>query len=250
MIFARVKTDEGIYYALVKDNHFFKVEGNIYTKYTATNEELTDFELLTPVMPTKILALGANYKKHAQELNLPINPVPMVFMKPTTSLLDPDKTIILPPDATKVDYEAELAIVIGKECRNINEEDVPSVVFGYTCANDVSERVFQKLDGQWTRAKGFDTFCPAGPYIVTDITPDNLDLAAIVNGEVRQKGNTSDMINGVNRTVSFISHIMTLKAGDIILTGTPDGIGPIVDGDTVEIRIEGIGSLINKVKQG
>jgi 2-keto-4-pentenoate hydratase/2-oxohepta-3-ene-1,7-dioic acid hydratase (catechol pathway) len=198
--------------------------------------------------PSKIIALGLNYRKHAAEMKETAPADPVIFLKPPTSVIGDGDYIIYPEGATKVDYEAELAVVIGKDAKNISEEDAPAYILGYTCGNDVSERVFQKLDGQWTRAKGFDTFCPLGPVIETELDPANLNVRAIRNGETVQSGNTRDMIHNVYKAVSFISKVMTLKAGDVILTGTPEGIGEIKIGDEIVIEIEGIGRLKNKVK--
>ncbi|MDD3947030.1 MAG: fumarylacetoacetate hydrolase family protein [Clostridia bacterium] len=250
MVIARILTNNGIRYAEVKDDKYYLIEGDCFTiKSVEDTPYEGEYKVLAPVEPSKIIALGANYRKHAQELKLNVNADPTIFMKPSTSVIADGESIILPADATKVDYEAELAIIIGKDCRKVKQEDANSVIFGYTCANDVSERVFQKLDGQWTRAKGFDTFCPLGKYMVTDIDAAHLELKAVRNGEVVQQGITSDMIHDIPKTIAFISGIMTLKQGDVILTGTPEGVGQIKDGDTIEIVIEGIGSLKNPVER-
>lgn len=251
MKIARIIYEGKVCFAKVEDDKYFLIEGDCFQQKKIETLPLSgEIKLLAPIIPTKILALGANYKKHAEELKLKINPSPIIFMKPDTSIIASFENIILPCDATRVDYEAELAIIIKKDCKNVKEENAKDYILGYTCANDVSERVFQKADGQWTRAKGFDTFCPLGPWIVTDIDAGNLELKTILNGEVVQKGNTKDMINGIEKIIAFISHIMTLKKGDIILTGTPEGIGQIKNGDKVEIEIEKIGRICNNVVQG
>ena len=172
---------------------------------------------------------------------------PMLFIKPTTSVIGPGETIKLPPQSKRVDYEAELAIVIGKAARNVDETGAPGVILGYTCGNDVTARDLQAKDVQFTRAKGFDTFCPLGPHIETDVDGTNLDIECRVNGEVKQKSNTSDLVFGPAALVAFISSVMTLLPGDVIMTGTPAGIAPIVDGDAVEVEIAQIGTLRNPV---
>lgn len=250
MILARIQTKDGISYAEVKEGKYYLIEGDCFDiRGVAQEAYVGDIKLLAPVEPSKIIALGANYRKHAEELKLNVNKDPTIFMKPQTAIIADGEDIILPHGATKVDYEAELAIIIGKDCRKVKKANAHSVILGYTCSNDVSERVYQKLDGQWTRAKGFDTFCPLGKYIVQDIDADNLELMAVLNGEVVQKGNTCDMIHGIADIVEFVSGVMTLKKGDIIMTGTPEGVGEIMDGDTIAIVIEGIGRLENKVRK-
>ncbi|NLO64027.1 MAG: fumarylacetoacetate hydrolase family protein [Clostridiales bacterium] len=249
MVIARISTNEGIRYAEVKGGRYHLIEGDCFDiKGVSDTPYEGEVKILAPVEPTKIIALGANYKKHAEELKLNVNPTPTIFLKPPTAVIADGDDIVMPRGAIRVDYEAELAIIIGKDCRFVSAEDYAGVILGYTCANDVTERAFQKIDGQWARAKGFDTFCPLGKYIVTDIDPFNLELKAIKNGEVVQQGNTSDMIHGIPRIIEFVSGIMTLKKGDVILTGTPEGIGEIKAGDTIEIEIEKIGSVANKVR--
>ena len=206
-----------------------------------------DVSLLAPSQPTKIVCLGLNYHTHARELNLQIPELPLIFLKPTSAVINPNDTIILPAGSERIDYECELGVVIGKKAKNIPEIETSKYILGYTCFNDVTDRIAQDRDGQWTRAKGYDTFAPFGPCIETEISPSDLKLETIVNGEVRQSGRTSDLIFGIPKIVSFISSIMTLMPGDIIATGTPEGIGPMKPGDTVEIRIEGIGILRNHV---
>lgn len=199
--------------------------------------------------PTKIIAVGLNYKEHAKELGMEIPDEPCIFLKPPSAVIYNNQPIIYPRQSKRVDYEAELAVVIKKEAYCVPEELVGDYILGYTCANDVTARDLQKKDGQWTRAKSFNTFCPLGPVITDEINPDKLDITLRVNGEVKQKGNTSDMIFNVFYLVSFISYIMTLFAGDVILTGTPPGVGPVIPGDKVEVDINGIGILANEIRK-
>jgi 2-keto-4-pentenoate hydratase/2-oxohepta-3-ene-1,7-dioic acid hydratase in catechol pathway len=204
--------------------------------------------LLSPVIPTKIVAVGRNYEDHAAELNSPVPEAPLLFLKPPTAVIGPLQAIRLPPASENVHHEAELAVVINKVARDVKAEDAGSYVLGYTAANDVTARDLQRRDGQWTRAKGFDTFCPLGPAIDTDLDPlEGLQITCRVNGELRQSGSTADMIFGVAELIAYASAIMTLLPGDVILTGTPAGVGPLVDGDRVEVEIEGIGVLLNPV---
>lgn len=250
MKIAKILVNNEERYAKVEQGKFYLLEGDCFDIKSIEKEPLQgEIKLLPPLNPSKIIALGANYRKHAVELDMTITAEPLIFLKPPTSIIACGEPIIIPSFAKKVDYEAELTIVIGKDCKNVLKENYKDVILGFTCANDVSDRIFQKLDGQWTRAKGFDTFCPLGPYIETEIEGDKLELMTILNGKVVQKGNTSDMINDIPTIITFVSSIMTLKQGDIILTGTPEGIGQIRGGDTVEIVIEGIGSLKNNVIQ-
>jgi len=209
---------------------------------------LSELELLPLVRPSKIVCAGLNYHDHARELDLPTPEEPIIFLKPPTSVIGPGDPIVRPSCSSRVDYEAELAIVIGKTARYVPENQVAQHIFGYTCANDVTARDLQQKDGQWTRAKGFDTFCPVGPWIETEMPDLNaLTLRAVVNGELRQQGNCSDMIFPPAALISFISRVMTLLPGDVVLTGTPAGIGPLVAGDEVSIEIDGVGLLLNPV---
>lgn len=247
MYIARVLYGGTEVYAEYREGKYFVIGGDIFGDFSVSDKVISPEKILPPVQPKKIIALGANYMKHAKELDLKVNDSPIIFMKPASAVIGHGDSIVYPLEAAKVDYEAELAIVIKKRCRRVKKEDAFSVILGYTCANDVSERVFQKMDGQWTRAKGYDTFCPLGPHVATDINSESLDLETIVNGVVRQKGNTADMINKVDDIIAFVTQVMTLETGDVILTGTPENIGEIKPGDLVEIKIEKIGSLVNKV---
>jgi len=203
--------------------------------------------MLCPVTPTKIACVGRNYAAHAQELGHQVPEEPLLFLKPPSSLCGSGDTILLPPASNRVEHEAELGVVIGARLKDASEEEARAAVFGYTCANDVTARDLQKRDVQFTRAKGFDTFCPVGPWAQSSLDPGSAAVVCRVNGKVRQDGNTRDMIHPVARLVSFISRIMTLEPGDLVLTGTPEGVGPLATGDTVEVEIAGIGVLSNPV---
>ena len=218
---------------------------------TETVVSFTEAQLLAPVFPTKVVAVGRNYADHAAERDAEIPEEPLIFIKPATAVIGPLASIGLPPESSEVHHEAELAVVIGKVTRNVDIEDVGSHVLGYTAANDVSARDLQRKDGQWARAKGFDTFCPLGPAIETEVDPlEGLSIICRVDGEIRQSGTTTDMVFGVGEIVSFVSRVMTLLPGDVILTGTPSGVGPLVPGNRVEVEIERIGSLLNPVVSG
>ena len=214
---------------------------------------LSSAKLLVPVTPSKIVCVGRNYSEHAKELGNEVPTEPLIFLKPPTSLISPGEQIVRPRHLSqRVDYEGELAVVIGKKCRGLGpSDDVRPFILGYTCANDVTARDLQKKDGQWTRAKGFDTFCPVGPIITDEIDPwRGVRVETRVNGEVKQSESTLAFIFPVDVVVRFISQVMTLLPGDLILTGTPAGIGPVVAGDQVSVSIEGIGSLTNPVMDG
>ncbi|MDK2955312.1 MAG: hypothetical protein PWQ57_808 [Desulfovibrionales bacterium] len=209
---------------------------------------LSEIQLLPVVWPTKIVCIGINYRGHAEELGLPVPEEPMLFLKPPSSVIGNGQPIILPRMSSRVDYEGELAIVIGQSCRNASLEDAKACVFGYACANDITARDLQKRDGQYGRCKGFDTFCPVGPWIETEVgDPGALNIATRVNGEIKQNANTSDMVFSPLELVSFISRVMTLLPGDVVLTGTPPGIGQIHEADEVRVEIENVGLLINVV---
>ena len=202
--------------------------------------------LLAPCAPSKIVAVGLNYRDHAEEMGLAIPDEPILFLKPSTSVIGAGDTIVLPPQSARVDYEAELAIVISKTARNVSRTEAPDYILGYTCLNDVTARDLQSKDGQWTRAKSFDTFCPIGPWIETELDGSDLKIELYLNGVIKQKSRTSNLIFSPVELVEFISAIMTLSPGDVIATGTTSGVGPMGPGDTVEVRIESIGSLINQ----
>ncbi len=209
---------------------------------------LSEVKLLAPCAPSKIVAVGLNYRAHAKELELALPAEPVIFLKPPTALIGPDDEIVWPTMSSQVDYEAELGVVIRDRTREVTPAEAGSRILGYVCANDVTARDLQKKDGQWTRSKSFDTFCPVGPWIETGLNPDDVLIESYLNGERRQSGRTSQLIYSVRELVSFISKVMTLLPGDLILTGTPSGIGPMKRGDEIEVRIEGIGSLKNIVR--
>ncbi len=209
---------------------------------------ITQVKLLAPVIPTKIIAMAKNYVDHAEEMSGNVPESPVIFLKPPTTVIGPLAAIRLPASSSEVHHEAELAVVIGRVTRKVAPDDVSSHILGYTAANDVTARDHARADGDRSRAKGFDTFCPLGPAIDTEFDPtEGHAITCMVNGEIRQSGTTSDLVFDVDTIVSFISQIMTLLPGDVILTGTPAGVGPIVDGDRVEVEIDGIGSLMNPV---
>ena len=215
-----------------------------------TEEEipLAEVVLLAPCEPSKIVALGLNYRDHAAEFGSPLPEEPLLFLKPGTAVIGPDADIVYPQMSRQVDFEAELAVVMGRTARRVSQAAAFEYILGYTAINDVTARDLQKKDGQFTRSKSFDTFAPLGPWIETEISnPDNLTVEAYVNGERRQHSHTGNLVFGVAYLVSFISRIMTLLPGDVIATGTPSGVGPMQPGDVVEIRLEGIGSLRNRV---
>jgi len=204
-------------------------------------------KLLAPATPSKIVLVGLNYRDHARELRMPIPKEPIIFLKPATSIIGPDDKIIYPKGIKRLDYEGELALVIKKQGRNIAESRAGEYILGYTCLNDVTARDIQKKDGQWTRAKSFDTFCPIGPWIETELKADNLKIKTCLNDKVRQDSSTANFIFTIPRLVAFISRVMTLLPGDIISSGTPAGVGPMHPEDIIEVVIEGIGSLKNRV---
>ena len=213
-----------------------------------TTHALADLAVLAPVRPAKMLCVGLNYRDHAEEMGKPIPDEPVLFMKPTTALLGPGAPIVCPKSAGRVDYEAELAIVIRRRCRNVAPEDADAVILGYTCFNDVTARDLQTKDGQWTRAKSFDTFGVLGPWIETDVgDPNRLAVTCRVNGRVRQQSSTDQLAFDCHSLVSWCSRVMTLEPGDVIATGTPSGIGPMQPGDAVEVEVQGIGVLSNPV---
>jgi 2-keto-4-pentenoate hydratase/2-oxohepta-3-ene-1,7-dioic acid hydratase in catechol pathway len=209
---------------------------------------LADVRLLAPVIPrSKVAGIGRNYAEHAAELGNEVPANPLLFLVPNTAVVGPNDPIVYPPHSKQVDYEAELAVVIGRICKDVPAERVPEVVFGYTCANDVTARDLQKSDGQWARAKGFDSACPLGPWIETALDTADLAVRCEVNGEVRQAGRTSQMIHDVTALVTYVSSAFTLLQGDVIMTGTPAGVGPLHEGDDVAVIVEGIGTLRNRV---
>jgi 2-keto-4-pentenoate hydratase/2-oxohepta-3-ene-1,7-dioic acid hydratase in catechol pathway len=212
---------------------------------------LDELSLLAPIVPTKIVCVGLNYPAHADESSMVLPSEPLLFFKPPSAVIGPEATILLPPQSERVDYEAELAVVIGRRCRNVGPGEAWDYVLGATCGNDVTARDLQQLDDQWTRAKGFDTFCPLGPWMVTglrDADVADLEVACRVNGALRQTGRTSEMTFSPSELIAYASSIMALEPGDVIMTGTPEGVGPLAAGDVVEVEVGGIGVLRNPVR--
>lgn len=257
--FARVALDGARHvYIEIEANTGYVLTGAPWLGASRTGEVLAGFDdegvgpfpRLAPVEPRKILCVGRNYRAHAKELGNEVPAEPMLFLKPSTSILDPGGAIELPPSdvSSRVDHEAELAVVIGTRMKRVDASQARRGIFGITAACDVSARDLQKKDGQWWRAKGSDTFCPVGPIVVMGLEIDSLEIECRVNDEVRQRGNTSDMIFDIGRVLSHVSRVMTLEPGDLVLTGSPEGVGPIVDGDRVEIRVEGVGHLRVRVQ--
>ncbi|MGV0851139.1 fumarylacetoacetate hydrolase family protein [Mycolicibacterium phlei] len=216
-------------------------------EFTGRQWPLADVRLLAPILATKVVCIGKNYAEHAAEMGGEAPQDPVIFMKPNTAIVGPYAQIVLPADANPVHFEGELAAVIGRPCKDVPAARAAENILGFTIANDVTARDQQRKDGQWTRAKGHDTFCPVGPWIVTDLDPSDLAIRTTVNGEVKQDSRTSNMIHDVGAIIEWISRVMTLLPGDLILTGTPAGVGPIENGDTVSVTVEGIGTLVNPV---
>jgi 2-keto-4-pentenoate hydratase/2-oxohepta-3-ene-1,7-dioic acid hydratase in catechol pathway len=210
--------------------------------------ELREVTLLPPVAPSKIIAVGQNYSARVEELGLELPDIPPLFLKPPSAIIGHGDEIILPPQSVQVEHEAELAVIIGRRARWVSVEDALKFVWGYTCANDVTARDIEQRDSQLTRGKGFDTFCPLGPWVSTDVDPSDVVITCSVNGQVRQMSSTRELRFSVPQLIAFITSVMTLEPGDVILTGTPAGVGPIVAGDQVEVEIEGIGTLSNHVR--
>lgn len=226
------------------------IDGHPFGQIVRTGQRwaLDDVRLLSPILPSKVVAIGRNYAAHAAELGNEVPKEPMMFLKPSTSVIGPGDPIRLPAASKQVEHEAELAIVIGATgARKVSREDAAATIFGITAANDVSARDLQKADGQWGRAKGFDSFCPIGPWIDTDAPYEGIAVRCTVDDKVRQDGNTNDLIFDVPTLISYVSHVMTLLPGDVILTGTPEGVGPLVAGDTVTVSVQGVGDLTNPV---
>lgn len=223
--------------------------GTFFENPMPSGEEipLDDVRLLAPILPSKVVCLGKNYAAHAAEFGGKVPEEPLVFLKPSTSVSGPGDPIPLPPISNRVDYEGELAIVIGRIARNVRAEETFRYILGYTCGNDVTLRDLQKKDDQWARAKGFDGSCPLGPWVETELDPIDVHLETRVNGEVRQSASTSDMVFGVATIIEFVTEFMTLLPGDVIMTGTPEGVGKLEPGDKVEVAVDGIGVLMNPV---
>lgn len=208
---------------------------------------LSDVHLHAPVTPSKIVCVGRNYAAHAAELGNAVPDEPLIFLKPPSALVGPNAPVVYPALSSRVDHEGELALVIGKRCHRISAEDAADVIFGYAVANDVTARDLQRSDKQWTRGKGFDTFCPVGPWVDTAFDPANRQVRALVNGDVRQDGNTADFIFHIGEVLAFVTRFMTLEPGDLVLTGTPEGVGPVQPGDVMTIEVAGLGMISNPV---
>ena len=250
MRIVRVARPSGPAFGEIVDDTVVLLEGHPFGAVQRTDQvaPLEEVRLLAPIIPTKIYCVGRNYAAHAAERGFDVPDEPLIFFKPPTSVIGPGAPIVLPELSNEVHHEAELAVVIGRLTRRVAVEDAMHAVFGYTCANDVSARDLQRADGQWTRGKGFDTFCPMGPWIETDLDPTaGVSVRCDVNGQVRQDGTTADMVFDVAQIVSYCAAFSTLLPGDVILTGTPDGVGPIVHGDVVTVSVGGIGDLRNPV---
>jgi 2-keto-4-pentenoate hydratase/2-oxohepta-3-ene-1,7-dioic acid hydratase in catechol pathway len=236
-------------YAEVSGELLLPIKGDIYGDFTASGDTipLADVKLLPPVQPGKLVCVGLNYRLHAEESGAAIPDEPMLFMCSNAAIIADGETIVLDDPKARIDYEAEIAIIIGRKARNVTAADAASHVLGYTICNDVSNRDLQKKDGQFTRAKSYDTYKPLGPWIETELDPNTASIQLRQNGEVRQNSSTSDMIFSIEEIIAFVSGVMTLFPGDVIITGTPEGVGPMNAGDDIEIEIEGIGTLRNSV---
>ena len=233
----------------IRDSRVGVIQGDPFGEFRRFEEtyDLSEVKLLLPCLPSKIIAVGRNYRAHAVEMNNDVPTYPLIFLKPPSSLITNGENIILPPQSKRVEHEAELAIVVGKQSRWLTRENALDAVFGYTIANDVTARDLQASDGQWTRAKGFDTFCPVGPWIETEFDPTDALITCHVNDTLRQMSSTREMIFSVQQLMLYINSIMTLEPGDLILTGTPAGVGLLQAGDKVSVHIDGIGTLVNPV---
>ncbi|MFC1912099.1 fumarylacetoacetate hydrolase family protein [Chloroflexota bacterium] len=245
----RYAAGNGAEYGILDGEQVQSLTGDPYARLQKSGQsrKLSDVKLLSPCTPSKIVAAGLNYYSHAEELKMPIPPEPLLFFKPSTAVIGPGENIFYPPFSKRLDYEAELGVVIKTRTRQVSREEAMSCVLGYICFNDVTARDLQAKDDQWARAKGCDTFAPIGPHIETELDPGNVWVESYLNGERKQRVNTSDLIFPIPELVSYISHVLTLLPGDIIATGTPSGIGPMNRGDTIEIKIDAIGTLTNYV---
>ena len=249
MKIVRFTTGKKVEYGILIDETIQGIEDKPFRHLEVSDHyyQLSEVKLLPPCAPSKIVALGLNYHNHAKELESPLPDAPLIFLKPSTAVIGPEDNIIYPPTSTRVDYEGELGVVIKKPAWRVSIDDALDYVLGYTCFNDVTARDLQSKDRQWTRAKGFDTFAAIGPCIETELDPGNVTLETYLNGELKQQGNTNDLIYSIPVLINFISNVVSLVPGDIIATGTPSGIGPMYPGDTIEIEIDGIGTLRNYV---
>jgi 2-keto-4-pentenoate hydratase/2-oxohepta-3-ene-1,7-dioic acid hydratase in catechol pathway len=242
--------DEAPRYGWLHEDKVGEIEGDLFGKYRRKEAKtpLADVKLLAPAAPSKIVCVGRNYVEHAKELGNDVPKIPLIFLKPPSSIINPGEVIILPPQSKQIEHEAELVVVIGRRGRNVTAEEAGKHVFGYTVGNDVTARDLQKIDDQWTRAKGFDSFCPFGPWVDTDFNIADALITCKVGGQPRQMASTRDMVFSVPTLIAYISSVMTLEPGDLIFTGTPAGVGPLKDGDEVVVEIEGLGVLRNPVR--
>jgi 2-keto-4-pentenoate hydratase/2-oxohepta-3-ene-1,7-dioic acid hydratase in catechol pathway len=246
----RFQKGEDIFYAKVVEGELFRLRGEVFGS-PSFDKKPTPFKglkTLTPVAPSKVIAIGLNYADHAREQNKPLPKEPLFWLKAPTSLIPDGGKIEIPYPDHRTDYEAELAIVIGRRTRNVTPAAAPRYILGYTAAEDISDRTIQNAESQWARAKSFDTFTPLGPYIETKLDPQDLTIQLFQNGQLRQNSSTSQLIFNCAQLVSFVSTNMTLLPGDVIVTGTPSGVGPIASGDRLEVRIQGLAPLVNSVK--
>ena len=236
-------------YGWVFEDRIGPLDGSPFGEYRRLEADLPleSVRLLAPVMPGKIICVGRNYVAHAKEHDADVPDVPLLFLKPPSSVIGPGDAILLPPQSQQVEHEAELVVVIGKRGRWIPAEEASNYILGYTAGNDVTARDLQRRDGQWTRGKGFDTFCPLGPWVETDFNPTDVMIICRVNGEMRQMASTRDMVFRVQHLIAFASSVMTLEPGDVLMTGTPAGVAPLHPGDVVEVSVDGLGSLRNPV---
>jgi 2-keto-4-pentenoate hydratase/2-oxohepta-3-ene-1,7-dioic acid hydratase in catechol pathway len=250
----RVTTDRGSSrWGIIENERVYGLSGTPFSDWERGAEigRLDSLQLLAPIVPTKIVCVGLNYAAHAGESSMEMPPEPLLFLKPPSSVIGPGVPIALPPQSERIDYEAELAVVIGRRCRDVTVREAWDCVLGVTCGNDVTARDLQQRDDQWTRAKGFDTFCPLGPWLVTGLSEGDvadLEVVCRVNGEARQRGRTSDMVFSPTRLIAYVASIMTLEPGDVLMTGTPAGVGPLRTGDVVEIEVQDVGVLRNPVE--
>lgn len=244
-----VQGTPGTHYGFIENEQVHQLDGPPWlgSQPSGRTFPVSSMTLQAPLEPSKIICIGLNYHAHvAASQSADVAPeYPLIFLKPPSSIIGPNQLIVHPPQSQRVDYEAELGVVIGKQAKNVSEETAEDYIFGFTCVNDVTARDLQKKDGQWSRAKGFDTFCPVGPWIVTDLNYRDVLVEGILNSEVKQSGRTSLMIFSIPHLIAYVSSVMTLYPGDLIPTGTPAGIAPMKSGDKIEVKIEGIGSLIN-----
>jgi len=250
MKWVRFKKGNREYTGFLAEELLHVTEGDIYVgEWRKTGEAfpLAEVELLAPCRPTKVVCVGLNYRDHAQEMGEDLPAEPIIFLKPPSAVIGAGQFIVYPEWIGRMDYEAELVVVLGKRGKNITSADAAEYIFGYTCGNDITARHLQKKDGQWSRAKSFDTFCPLGPWIVTGIDASALDISLVVNGETKQQSSTTQLVVNPAELVAFVSRVMTLEPGDVILTGTPSGIGPLKPGDSVTVRIGKVGELTNTV---